>query len=353
MNATKTSASLLLLSLPLLGFIAREDKVSFHPTEGASVEKELSLELTFYMDDMSVVMDGNEMPIPPQGLDQAVTVNAVMSVTDEYVKSKTNKILTLLRSYDELSLEAGLESESENVDKFADLEGSTIAFAWDEETGEYTKTYHDSDGEEELLENLDVDMDFLVLLPDDEVSEGDTWEASGETLATIFLPGGLVIGSSGEAMDETAEELSELVKEELGGQLESAFEDFVIKCTYGGTRDEDGTDVGVIAFVFEGSTDLDLTELILAAIDLNAGEIGLEADITATVSFEFDGEGTLLWDMKGGHVQGFEMEGEIIMTVDIEGDVDVMGESHSFEMSAEASGEANWSLTTSTSDDGE
>jgi hypothetical protein len=86
--------------------------------------------------------------------------------------------------------------------------------------------------------------------------------------------------------------------------------------------------------------------LIQSAIDLQAGEMGVEADITATVGFEFEGEGTLLWNLRAGHVFGFEMSGDITLSVDVEGDIDAMGESHSIEMSAEASGEASWSLET-------
>lgn len=352
MKATRiTATSLLFLSLPLVGFLPREDAVAFEPSEGATVSKELNFEGSFYMDDVSVIFDGNEMPSEMMGaMDEAIVVNAVIAVTDEYVSSSKGKQLTLLRTYDDLTLEGGIESDSEDMEEFGELVGSTVSFKWNADTEEYDKTYHEGEGDEDLLENLEVDMDFLVLLPDGEVSEGDTWEASGEDLGNIFFPGGMPANPSGGEDSPEAEELGELFKEEIEGQLEDAFGDFVVNCTYKGTRDEGGTQVGVIEFKFEGEADLDLTELILAAIDLQAGEMGIEADLTATVGFEFDGEGMLLWNLKGGHVAGFEMSQDLVVTVDLEGDVDAMGEAHSFEVSAEVSGEMAWALEASSED---
>jgi len=298
-----------------------------------------------------VVMDGQELPPEMMGgaMDEGLLLNATVGVTDEYVASREGKMLTLLRSFDSLSLEAGPESQAEIVDKFAELEDSTVSFKWDAENEEYVKTFKDGEGDEELLENLDVDMDFLALLPDDEVSEGDTWDATGEELGTIFFPGGVPANPSSD--EEGAEEMKELAKEELEGQLTDAFKEFSIHCTYTGSREEGDVSVGVITFKFDGDTSLDLSDFIQSAIDLQAGDMGVEADITATIGFEFEGEGTLLWNLSEGHVYGFDMNGDITLSADVDGDVDAAGDSHSMEMSAEVSGEATWSMETAGGDD--
>lgn len=347
MNLTKSLPVLLpLAALPLLAFTSRGDRVSFQPGEGVSTTKELTFSTTFYLDDMSVTMDGQELPAEMMGaaMEEGLLIDASITVTDEYVASKEGRMLTLLRSFDELTLEAGPESQAEIVDEFAELEDSTVSFKWDAEAEEYVKTFHESEGDEDLLENLDPDMDFTALLPDGEVSEGDTWEASGERLGAIFFPGGVPANPGSD--EEDAEEMAELFREELEGQLTEAFEDFVITCTYTGSREEGDITVGVIEFKFEGETSLDLSDLIQEAIDMQAGDAGVEADISATIGFEFEGEGTLLWNLRAGHVYGFSMSGDITLSADVEGDVDAMGESHSMEMSAEVSGEASWELST-------
>ncbi len=353
MNLTKTLPVVLpLAALPLLAFANRADKVSFEPAEGSASSKELNFSATFYLDDLSMVVDGSELPAEMMGgaMDEGLMINATVGVTDEYVESKNGKQQELLRTFDELSLEAGPESESEVVDDFTELEGSTVSFKWDADEDDYIKSFHDGDGDEDILENLDVDMDFLALLPDGEVEKGDTWEASGEQLGTVFFPGGMPANPGAD--EEEAEEMAELFREEMEGQLTDAFGEFVIECTYNGSREVDGVTVGEISFVFDGETSLDLSDLIQSVIDLMAGEQGIEADISATISMEFEGKGTMLWDLRGGHVNEFEMGGDITLFADVEGEVDAMGESHTMEMSAEMSGEAEWSMGSST-DEGE
>ncbi|MFT7667835.1 MAG: hypothetical protein ACI8X5_000520 [Planctomycetota bacterium] len=353
MNITKTlSVALPLIVLPLLAFASREDKVSFSPAEGATVSKELSLEATFYVDDLNVVVDGQELPAEMLGaaMEEGMMVTALVGVTDDYVKTREGRQSVLHRTYDELTLEAGPESEPESVDDFAELEDSTVAFVWDGEADEYIKSFHESEGNEDVLENLEVDMDFLALLPDGEVSEGDTWEVSGDDLGNIFFPGGMPADLGG-GEDENAEEITELVEEAMEEQMAEAFGDFAITCTYAGSRDEDGVNVGVITFKFESEASLDLSDVIQSVIDLQAGEQGLEVSLTATIGLEMEGEGTLLWNLRGSHVQGFEMSTDVTTFMDMEGEMDMAGQSHSMELSAEISGEAAWELVVKGGDD--
>jgi hypothetical protein len=345
---TKTPLLLPLLALPLLAFSGREDKVSFQPSAGARVSKELGLTATFYLDDMRMVIDGNEMPqeMMGQAMEQGLLIDMTVGCTDEYAKSDENKPLQLMRTYDVLAMEAGPESEAESVDDFAEMEDMTVSFTWDEESGEYLKAFvGDEEGDLALLENLEVDMDFLALLPTGEVSEGDTWEAKGDAVGAVFIPGGMPGGGD---MDEAdMEEFQSLIEETVESQLTEAFDEFAIQCTYKGVRDEDGVAVGVIEFRFEGDMEMDLSDMLQEVISMQAGEADISATVSAVVMGEFEGEGLLLWNMKAGHMHGFEMEGDVMITVDVEGDVDAMGESHSMELSMEASGELDYEMTTS------
>jgi hypothetical protein len=345
---TKTPLLLPLLALPLLAFSGREDKVSFQPAAGARVSKELSLTATFYLDDLRMIVDGNELPqeMMGQAMEEGLLVDMTVGVTDEYAKTGEGRPLQLMRTYDVLSMEAGPESEAEGVEDFAEMEDMTVSFTWDEESGEYLKAFvGDEEGDLSLLENLEVDMDFLALLPVGEVSEGDTWEAKGEAIGAVFVPGGMPGGGD---MDEAdMEEFQSLIESTIEEQLTDAFDDFAIQCTYKGTRDEDGVAVGVIEFRFEGDMEMDLSDMIQEVISMQAAEADISATVSALVTGEFEGEGLLLWNMKAGHMHGFEMEGDVMISIDVDGDVDAMGESHSMEMALEASGELAYDMSSS------
>jgi len=336
---------LTLLTLPLTAFTWRGDKVAFTPAEGATVSKELSLEATFYLDDLVASLDGQEMPTDQAG-DEGLLVDATIGVTDEYVKVDGSKVLTLRRTFDELSLEGGQEGKTEAAEQFSELEDATVEFQWDAESGEYVARYpEDEEGNEDLLENLYADMDLLALLPDGEVSIDDTWEVSGDGLKAVFLPGGVPGMESPD--DPQGEEIGEIFKEELTTQLEDAFGEFVIRCKYVGSRDEGEVLVGEISFEYEGKASIDLSEAIQRVIDLLGEQMGgVEADVVATVDLEFEGKGTLLWNLAKGHVHAFDMKGDITVLADLEADGSAAGQSHSIVVSAELSGEATWSMTT-------
>lgn len=335
-----------LLTLPLTAFTWRGDKVAFTPAEGATVSKELSLEATFFLDDIVVSFDGQEVPADQMAADEGLLIDATIGVTDEYAKVSGAKVLTLLRTFDELALEAGPESKAEDVEPFAELEDATVEFVWDAESGEYVARYpEDEEGNEDLLEGLDADMDLLALLPDGEVSIDDTWDVSGEGLEAVFLPGGIPGMESPD--DPRGEEIGEIFKEELQSQLEGAFGEFAVHCKYVGSRDEDGALVGEISFEYDGKASIDLSEAIQRVIDLMGEQMGgVEADVVATVDLEFEGKGTLLWNLAEGHVHGFDMKADITVLIDIEADGSAAGQSHSIVTSAEVSGEATWSMTT-------
>lgn len=333
------------LALPLLvAFGARADKLAFGPEDGSTLDKTLSLEVSLYVDDLSMIVDGQDVGGMMMGeLDEALSFSVLVNVTDEYVKSANGKHLELLRTFNELSAEGGTESDREAADGIDALEDSTILFKWNEEEGVYKKSYHDSEGDEALLENLEVDMDLLQLLPSGEVSVGDTWEMDGTKALTLFVPGGMP-GGGGESDNE----VMELVNQELESQFDEAFEDFTIECTYKGLKEDGDSSYGEIAFEFEGEGAIDLSELLMALVDLQAegAEMEIDADITAGLDLSFKGSGTLLWDPKSGHLHSYEMSCEMTLLADVNAAIDVMGQSQEFEASAELSGTGAWTMTT-------
>ncbi|MAF66580.1 MAG: hypothetical protein CMJ84_13100 [Planctomycetes bacterium] len=343
----RTTLALLALSLPALhAFQPRFDSVSFAPEAGATLDKELTLEATLYLEDVTLVLNGSEMPPEMLGeaMDEGLIMNASVEVSDEYVSTRGGKHMELLRTFTGMALELGTESDSESMDEFTEIEDSTVRFAWDSDEDDYSVSYEDGSGDEDLLEGLSPDMDFLALLPEGDVDRDDTWEvADVDSLATLFFPGGLAMPSPD---DEEGAELFEEFSDDFEAQLRDALDGFSVNCKYNGAREEGDVRVGEIGFKYEGQASLDLSDMLTEMVSLQGGEMDISADIAATVDIEFEGEGTLLWDLGAGHVAGFEMSMEMLLIGDVEADVEAMGDSQSVELTAEVSGEAEWTLET-------
>ena len=341
MNFSKKKLSLLALALTpaLFAFGLRGDALSFHPEAGSEVEKTCSMTGSLYIDDIMITADGEQLPAEMFGeaLDQAMEVELVMGVTDQYVKSADGKPMVLLRTFNEISTAlsaGGEEGDSEEPE----MVGSTVKFTWNEEDEEYELSYEDGDGDSDDLDGLDVDMDFLCLLPDDEVDVGDTWEVAGEHVATLFFPGGFPTGGG----EGEGEEMFDMAGDSMGAQMEEALEDFVVECTYKGDDEDGGV---VIGLEYEGELSMDLSDLAMQALEMqDMGEMEMDADITISMDFELEGEGMLTWDMKAGHAKAFEMSAELIMLLDASADIEAMGESHTAEATVEVSGEMAWEM---------
>jgi len=340
MNLSRKPLSLLALALTpaLLAFGLRGDALSFNPEAGTQVEKSCSMTGAMYIDDIQISADGEELPAEMFGeaLDQALEIELSMTVTDEFVKSANGMPVVLLRTYDEVvaTMSAAGESDSSGEN---DIVGSTVKFAWNSDEEQYDVT--DEDGDSDGVNGLDVDMDFICLLPDDEVDVGDSWEVAGEHVSTLFFPGGFPTGGGD---DEEGIDAS-MIEEAIGAQMEEALEEFVVECTYKG-EDEDGG--AVIGIAYEGELSLDLSDLAMQALEMqDMGEVDVEADIVLSLDFELEGEGMLTWDPKAGHARAFEMSAEIILLLDASADIEAMGESHTAEASVEVSGEMEWEMS--------
>ncbi len=343
----RTAVVTSVLALPLLvAFGARAQKLAFGPEDGSALDKSLSMDVSFYVEDLSLIADGQDVGgMMMAEMDEALSFNMLIEVTDEYVRTEGGKHMELLRTYNTITAEGGTESEREEADGIDELEDETILFKWNDEEGVYNKSYHESEGDEDLLEELEVDMDFTALLPGGEVSEGDTWEMAGDKALSLFAPGGFPGGSGG---GDGEEEAMELFQQELQPQIEEAFGDFVIECTYVGTREDGDASYGEITFEFEGEGAIDLSDFLLAVFELQmeGQDMEIDVDITANLELSFEGRGTLLWDQAMGTVHSYDMSCEMLLIADVDAAVDAMGESHEMEASAELSGSGEWSMTT-------
>lgn len=325
----------------LLALTLPADDLSFHPAANAVSPKTLSVDLEMTIEDVSMTVDGQPMPMDDMGgmSDASLIMNMVIGVTETYVETKNGKPLVLRRTFDKLQLDTEFGPETSEVDSFKDAEGKTVEFKWDEEEGAYKKSFHESDGDEDELADLDVDMDLRALLPGRKVDKGDTWEVPASKLGSVFLPGGMIAKNDGEDEDAFVK-----VKDALDEQFSSALKEFKVVCTYKGMRDEDGANVGEIGLSYDGKMDLDLGSLIEDVLQDQMPD-GSAPDIRAKLSVGMKGEGTLLWNPVAGRMHSFKMQADGTIDMDMGATIPQGDMNHEISMTGRAGGKINWSLT--------
>lgn len=339
----QSSFAFAVLAIPLtLGLAAVADDVSFHPAKDAKSQKELRIEGEFRVKDASFTVNGD--PVPAEVLDQIKSQELLLSLavdaTETFLSTKDGAPTDLLRSYDKIEAKVEVGDETKSPEKANELEGKVVRFQWDDKGSEFKKSFHESKGDEALLENLIDDMEVRALLPAKKVSEGDSWDVAAEHMLALFFPGGLASGagdSSGDGPDMDA------MGEEMAKQMQEAFQEFKVTCTYKGSHDAAGTKVGEIAFAYDGKASLDL-DPILRKVQESIGEGAPEMDFSATASMSLKGEGTLLWDVATGLMHSYEMKSDLGLDVNIQVHGDQDGQQFEVSMSGSLGGDVTWDL---------
>lgn len=327
------------LCAPLLLALAPvSDELAFKPKDGTEVAKKLELELELGLDDFSLSVNGQDVGKDAvQGLDGAsVLLHFAAGTTDKYVKSEGGKIVELLRTYDDLALKSEMGDESSDDTDVDAFEGHTVRFRWDAEKKEYAKSWEGKAADDDALADLSPDLDVTCLLPEKKVAEGDTWEVKGEALAGLFFPGGLMPMKADEGDEESA------AAEALVEQLEKKLEEFKVTCTYKGAREDGKLQVGEVAFQFDGKAALDLAQLLEEAMAEDAEGEMPEIDVQSAMTLK--GEGTLTWDLAGGHLRTLHMEADLGLSVDAKAQMEQEGQSLDLAAHFAASGKGTWDL---------
>lgn len=338
-------AATLLLTPALFAFSPRGTKVAFAVEEGSSLTKTFTNSAELTLDDMSMLMNGQESPMMPN-IEMTVNTNLEVTVSDDYLAMSEGKPSKLKRNYDtisqatdiamEIDIMGQVQNEDMSMNSVTELEGKEILFTWSEDDSDYVASFPEDEGDEELLVGLIEDMDLRGFLPEGEVAEGDEWKVPPQTLVTILAPGGNLKAVPEEVdvdmmgMNQDMGDFSDWFSEDMEGE---------ILATFKGTREtEDGARVGVIGIAVEISNAVDMTEKVQES--MSETPEGVEnMDITGMdLEIELEGEGTLLWDLQAGCVHSFELTGDFAMIMDMAMDISAQGMDMEIEQSMEFSG---------------
>jgi len=331
------------------------EEVVFQPKPETSLTKTIEIVGEFALDEMSILVNGQDLGgmIPDISMDMHQASR--IEVTDVYQKVADGRPVDLIRTFDVLNGRLTMEVAPSEADipemaSSSELEGLSVAFHWNDEKGEYERSFHDCDGDEDLLEHLEEDMDLRAFLPDEEVGVDDDWTVELKDLASIVMPGGnLHLQPDGMEADEEGLKVIEELMAGFGDELEEQLEG-ECRCTFKGVREEDGLRLGEIAIDIEVATTVELSRFLETIIEKGIEESGAGDMIqfnldAADLSVDYEGSGTLLWDLAAGRVHSFHISGDATLGVDIVVNIEAQGESQDIDASMEFSGSLEQTLT--------
>ena len=246
----KTSLTLLCAFLLSGAGASVEETLAYDPEEGVVLERTFEAFAEYELVEVAYGEEAHEVPSEfaygYESLERIV-------VTDEILEVEDGRPLELVRTFDELSQESTFRtSENDGGEEFertlvSDLEGVTVRFLWDEDAEAYFAEPADQDDlDDDVLDWLLEDMDLRLVLPDEEVEVGDTWEIDPAAYLSVMWPGGLLdFYDEDEEEGVDTREIDEGSIENLEGEGEATLDEI---------REEDGVQLAVISISLEIET---------------------------------------------------------------------------------------------------
>ncbi|HIG86843.1 MAG TPA: hypothetical protein EYQ25_07365 [Planctomycetes bacterium] len=339
-----------LLAAPLLlSALPTRDTIAFAPEDGTSVSVTFLSSNELTLDDMQMLMNGQENAMMPS-IEMDMITTTEYQFSDTYERMAKGQPARLKRTYDsiqsaisgETRMEMMGEEQTEDVagSGTSGLEGDSVLFNLKD--GEYIKSWPEGEeGDDELLENLLEDVSLRGLLPEGEVAEGESWDIDLSIMLDLLAPGGdlgleleMEGGDNAMSMGPDTDMMSD-IREMLSGNMNGT-----VTGKLTGYRDADGARVAVIEIDIEVDCSTDMIDMMREKIEESLPpDAGIEMDLSSVdVSYVMEGEGELLWNASAGHIAGLSLELEVAMSMEMAMGMDAGGQQMDMEMAMEMSG---------------
>lgn len=337
------------VALPaLVAFGPQADSLKFAPAVGSTVTKTFSSNTDFSLDEMNVRINGEPNPMMPE-ISMQMVFSQNVTVADTYNAVADGRPTKLTRKFDSGSMDMEMNMEIDMMGETQDesstgsgaskLDGSTVVFTYDADSGEYTAAYPEGEeGDADLLENLAENMDLRGLLPaSGDLTEGESYEVPLTALIDIFAPGGdlkldlkmdgadAMGGPDPKMMADFRRIFEEMVAGEATGK-------------YVGAREVDGVKVGVIELTFNINASRDMSEFVSEIMGEQMPE-GMDMSVNRLdVEFAYEGGGELHWNLAEGRAQSLALKGDAEVSMDMEMAMDAGGQAMTINMEMMMSG---------------
>lgn len=304
--------------------------MSFAPEAGSEVRRTLSTVVDVEMTDMSVSQGGVEVPLP-EGLEITFSYSEEVSVVDRFGAIEDDRMVGLNRKFETVSANNSTSSPEGELDVAlaSELEGASVVFNWDGDESAYSIAFaEEEEGDADLLEDLEFDMDAAFLLPREGVEEGSTWQLDpGYVQRITELAGDLNLEPEEEAEEDLVQELIEEASDNMDGEFEATFVGFT---------DEDGVRVAEISLAGEVSGEAEGSDTL--ETETPDGQT-IEVESDANVVLTNDVEGTLLWNVEAGRMHSLVFSNDMSIQTSINQTVEAFGVESQQELTLEGNHE--------------
>jgi len=288
-------------------FLARADEPRYAVADGTELVRDYRSSTK--LDSGPCALSVNGKPLPAEeapDLRLSVVDERTLEFTDTIEKVADGRPTKLVRAFGELEND-GSETlhiagpDGKVVDKASERErrspfaGKSVRFTWDPKEEAYDPAWVGEGGDDELLEKLAADVDWLGLLPGKAVEKGDSWKVEPKLFVSLQLPGGnLHWEVEGKEPDPVADSINAQLSDNMAGEANATWE---------GRRQVDGKELGVISIVADLSTH---------------GEGGTKEGEQRSMELDVEYEGEVLWDLAESHIAAFTFDGKVRALMSIE-----------------------------------
>lgn len=270
-------------------------------TVGESRTTLFNIEESSSLTSVQVILNGEESPSDEE-MQQDQDFGRGGTFTDKILRAEDGELSAFTRTYSDLMSDRtmdminpmGEQSLTESASE-SELDDVTVLFTLDE--GELVASYPEGEqGDEELIDGLLGHLPFAEFLPEGEVEVDAEWEVEPRLIWDVLNLGGdlSLVDPEADAEDTVMMEAlddDELV--EISGQVNATLDSL-----------EDG--LATITLEIEMIEYRDLTEALNGLVD-GSGEAVPEMELAESEK-QYEGEGTLVWDMGGGYMVSMELE---------------------------------------------
>ncbi|WP_145197667.1 hypothetical protein [Planctomycetes bacterium Poly30] len=317
----------------------------FLPGADLQIERVYTWRETSATTSAEILLDGEKTQDVPT-VTSELKSEASLSVVDTFFRSDVNRPLHLRRMFEDIAYEssgnlrldmgAGVAELAISCDGDSELDGAAVEFLWDDDSEAYVKKFaEDYDGDDDLLEGLDPDGDFIALLPvpDRDIEVGSSWKVEASALRRVLLPGGRLPMERESDMDAVDGAFDPLV---MPGVMETLDGDASGGMSVRLVSAEDGTmTLELLVEVEFVSDQAEAVGDMLGTVAPEDVDVELES---ATYTSTLEGKGTLVWDTLNHFARSFRLDLETGLDVQIAVHVEGMGIDAPFELKEKREG---------------
>ncbi|MEO0660664.1 MAG: hypothetical protein AAFZ87_03925 [Planctomycetota bacterium] len=292
---------LFLPAAALLPLAVLSDSPTLRFEEGASLRQEWTVRTEKSVLSSTLRIMGNDQDI---GAGLTVVRESARIAVDRLDKAEDGALRALTRSYESIVDRTDYDGADEVEgavfkgagSKESLLNGLDVVFALDDDAEEFAASFaKGSEGDEDWLEGVRVEAHLEWLVPEDEVSEGDSWEVDPGSIASLLEPlSGSMVEEAPEAPDgpEGGIAISAPSPDE---RFDPAAMEGEITARWASTDTDEGARLATIELTVE----LEATVDLIPEFNDDASERGADEEYqVAEYERTLAGELTVVWDLE-------------------------------------------------------